>query len=68
MNYYLEKMIELDADGIDFIPIGHFLATREGVPTIVESYTREEFENVRGIPKTGYLFYKIVDGKKKYIN
>ena len=67
MNFYLEKMIELDADGIDFIPISQFLATREGIPNIVASYTKEEFKNVKYIPKTGYLFYKIIDGKKEYI-
>ena len=68
MNYYLEKMIELNADGIDFIPISHFLATREGNPNIVASYTKEEFKNIKCIPKTGYLFYKIVNGKKEYID
>lgn len=68
MNYYLEKMIELDADGIDFIPISHFLMTREGIPNIIKSYTKEEFKNVKLIPKTGYLFWKIVDGRKKYID
>lgn len=64
MNYYLEKMIELDADGIDFVPI-HLKGM---IPNIFASYTKEEFENVKAIPKTPYLFYKIIDGKKEYIN
>lgn len=67
MGYYSEKMIELDADGIDFIPIGWYLFGRKGVPDIIASYTKEEFKNVNGIPKTGYSFYKIIDGKKEYI-
>lgn len=67
MNYYLEKMIELDADGIDFIPIGWYLFGKESVPDIIASYTIEEFKNVNCIPKTGYSFYKIIDGKKEYI-
>ena len=61
-------MIELNADGIDFIPISEFLVTRKGIPGVVASYTKEEFKNVQGIPKTGYLFYKIVNGKKEYID
>lgn len=67
MNYYLKKMKEINADGIDFMPISEFLATGNGIPNIVASYTIKEFKNVKYIPKTGYLFYKIIDGKKEYI-
>lgn len=59
----LEKMLELDADGIEFIPI----FSNDNFVKIIESYTREEYEKVRYVPKTGYRFYKIVDGKKTYI-
>lgn len=63
MNYYLEKAIKLNADGIDFVPM-----SIGNVPNIIASYTREELENVKGFPKTNYLFYKIVNGRKEYIN
>lgn len=67
MNYYLEKMMELDADGIDFIPINSYLINKVGITGIVKSYTRKEFENVKDIPRTPYLYYKIINGKKEYI-
>lgn len=64
MNYYWDKMIELNADGIDFMPIWF----GDGLPPIIESYTRKEFKNVQGIPKTNYRYWKLVDGQKVYIN
>lgn len=64
MEYYKDKMKELDADGIDFMPI-YF--NSDTLPPIIESYTKEEFENVIYIPKTNYRYWKLEDGKKKYI-
>lgn len=63
-NYYWDKMIELDADGIDFMPIWF----GGGLPPILKSYTRREFQNVQVIPKTNYRYWKLVDGQKVYID
>lgn len=68
MNHYLEKMMELGADGIDFIPIDSYLINKVGNTNIVASYTRKDFEKREiDTPKTVYLFYKIINGKKEYI-
>lgn len=63
-NFYLDKMEELKADGIDFIPIW----VGKGVPPIIRSYTKEKFESVQFIPKTNYRCWKMVDGIKQYID
>ena len=65
MNYYLEQMIKLDADGIDFYPI--FTPIDEIPNNIIASYTKEQIENGIATPKTDYFYYKIVNGKKTYI-
>lgn len=62
-NFYLDKMNEIEADGIDFMPT----CFGEGVPQIISSYTKEEFKGVNTIPKTNYKFWKLVDSKKVYI-
>ena len=51
-NFYLDKMDELNADGVDFMPIWF----GEGVPPIIASYNKEEFKNVKAIPKTNYKY------------
>lgn len=67
MNYYIEKLNEFGADGIDFTPISGALADKDYLRCkIIASYTKEEFEHVKYIPKTPYLFWKIVNGKKVY--
>lgn len=65
MNYYLEKMIELSADGVDFIEIGEIF---KPFPCVYKSYTKEEFENENIIPKTGYRYWKIINGEKVYVD
>lgn len=62
-NFYLDKMNELKADGIDFMPIWF----GKGIPPIISSYTKEEFKSVKAIPKTNYRFWKMVNGVKQYI-
>lgn len=68
-DYYLSKMKELDADGIDFIPISSALADKKyQLCEVIASYTKEEWiKGIGGIPKTPYLFWKIVGGKKEYL-
>ena len=65
MNYYQEKMKELNADGIDFVPICFSKNDKE---EIIVSYTKEQFMNVTCIPKTNYRYWRIKDGKKVYLN
>lgn len=67
MNYYIDKLNEIGADGIDFMPISEALSKRDYLRVnVILSYTKEEFENVKYIPKTAYLFWKMIDGKKVY--
>lgn len=68
MDYYYDKMIELNAEGIDFIPIGD-LIDNNTIKRIVETITKQDFENgkVDGIPKTGYRFWRMENGQKVYI-
>lgn len=65
MNYIEEAMIEYEADGVDFVPLK--LDYNEPYE-IIESYTREEWKDVKYFPKTTWFLWKIVDGKKVYIN
>lgn len=66
MGYILDKMIELGADGVDFVPI---TLNRDVFPQVIRSYTKRDFEAnpFLPIPKTNYLFYKNVNGQKVYI-
>ena len=67
MNTYLEKMIELDADGIDFIPFKESL--KNAFQNVVTSYTKEELEKgANCFPRMPYRFWKIVNGKKEYLD
>lgn len=65
-NYFLNKMIELDADGVDFVPITF---NTDKPLEIIRSYTKKDFESNPWlpVPKTNYLFYKNINGQKKYI-
>lgn len=78
MNDYMKMMIELDADGIDFIPISLDVYHANGIDfmpislyanraNVIASYTRKEFESVDIIPKTGYRYWKVEKGKKRYL-
>lgn len=68
MNYIEEQMIALKADGVDFVPISIALAEhRYWDCEILDSWTIEEAANKTYILKTPYLFWKIKDGKKYYI-
>lgn len=64
MDYILEEMNRIGADGVDFVPIWF----GEGIPPIICSYTKEEWKDVKAYPKTNRLYWKIVDGKRQYIN
>lgn len=64
MDFILEEMNRVDADGVDFVPIW----LDESLPPIICSYTREEWQNVKAYPKSNRMYWKMVDGKKEYVN
>lgn len=63
-TFYLTKMEEVEADGIDFIPFGF---KNEKFPKVIASYTKEELKTKDTLPRTGYKFWKLINGKKIYI-
>lgn len=48
MNYYMELIEKLGADGIDFVPI--MIPKEEAFKHIIVSYTKKELESIRCIP------------------
>lgn len=68
MDYILEKMNELNADSVDFIPFDAYLAQNNyPICKIVASYTKEEWsQGGCAYPKTPYRFWKMIDGEKEY--
>ena len=65
MNCYIDQIEKHNAEGIDFVPI--MIPKEEAMNHIIESYTKEEFKDVKYVPKTNYLFWKMIDGKKTYL-
>ena len=67
-NYYYQKLIELDAAGIDFIDFSpDMISVKEA--DIIETITKADFESGKPIyiPKTNYMFWVLRDGEKVYI-
>lgn len=65
MNFYLEKMNELGADGVDF----HAIAAKPPNCYISQSNTKEDFiSGDISTPRSGYTFWKRENGKKKYFS
>lgn len=64
----LDGMIELQADGIDFVePDEHFRNGEYEKCKVVDSYEKAEWiDNHERFPKPPYIYYKIIDGKKVY--
>lgn len=64
----LDGMIELQADGVDFVEDDeHFQKGEYGKCKVVDSYEKVEWiDNYDRFPKPPYIYYKIVDGKKVY--
>lgn len=62
MDFIIEEMDKLNADGVDFVPIW---CGKEPAP-IIESYTREEMIVAKYIPKTNRKYWKMKDGRKEY--
>lgn len=53
----------LGADGIDF----HSIISNPPNCEIIDSFTKEEFLNMVMYPRTGYTFWKLIDGHKFYL-
>ena len=65
MDFILKEMDEANADGVDFVPVWF---DKKFPPPIICSYTREEWQYIQVYPKSNRMYWKIVDGKKEYIN
>lgn len=62
MNSIVEEMLELEAEGVDFIGISF-----DKFPKIWYTCTLEEMKNATFYPKTNRKYWKMVDGHKVYI-
>lgn len=60
MNWLLEEMYKVGADGVDFVPLGgtHIYAT----------YTREEVANGIAVPRSDRRYWKWTNGNKEYLD
>lgn len=66
-DFILKEMEERDADGVDFVPV---FTTPETIlhTKIIKTYTKEQWlASCGAYPKSGRLYWKMVDGKKEYI-
>lgn len=61
-----ERFEKLNADGIDFVPVDFNPYTDMKV-RIIHSYNKEEMLNGAIYPRSSYLFWKMIDGKKYYL-
>ena len=68
-DFILKEMEEAGADGVDFVPIFTSLERLLlGESKIICSYSKEEWLASSGAyPKSGRLYWKIIDGKKIYV-
>jgi hypothetical protein len=65
-DFILEEMNKYDADGVDFVSI---MFDPIMCPNIYKTYTREEWLASDGsYPKTNRRYWKIIDGKKTYVD
>lgn len=67
MNYYMSEMIRLGADGVDFIEIGELLKCSQPPYNVLLSVSKDDFNKLSSIPKTGYKFWKFKNGHKEYL-
>lgn len=64
-NHIVDEMDSLGADGVDYVPI--FTTPDMPNKNIILSRTREEELASDSYPKSGRLYWKIIDGQKVYI-
>ena len=65
-GWWMEQFDKVDAEGIDFVPFG-FNPCYSNQSEVYCSYTKEEFFKKGFYPKSPYLFWKMVDGLKVYL-
>lgn len=67
MNYIVEEMDKFGTDGVDFVPI---CTTKDTfLKSIYMSKTRQEMLEAPGWPpRSGRLYWKLVEGHKVYLN
>lgn len=65
MNLILEEMNKIDADGVDFVPLWF---DKRFPPPVIRSYTKEEYIVAKAYPRSNRLYWKMINGKKEYIN
>lgn len=64
MDYILEEMNKVDADGVDFVPLWF---DERFPPPVICSYTKEEWHHVKAYPKSNRMYWKMIEGRKQYI-
>lgn len=67
MNFIIEEMEQIGADGVDFCSIAwrYFLSINKSFP-IYKSFTKEELLKQKGYPKSGRAYWKMINNKKNY--
>ena len=67
MNFIIEEMEQIGADGVDFCSIcwKYFLLEGELFP-IYKSFTKEELLKQNYYIKSGRAYWKMINGKKNY--
>ena len=66
-DFILKEMEERDADGVDFVPV---FTNPDNIlyQKIIMTYTKKEWIDSDGsYPKSGRVYWKLVNGKKEYI-
>lgn len=66
MNYIVEEMDKLGADGVDFCPI--CFEREESIKRVFLSKTRQQMIDDPTYPKSSRLYWKMVDDYKIYLN
>ena len=64
MDYILEEMDKVGADGVDFVPLWF---DKRFPPPVICSYTKEEWYHVKVYPRSNRMYWKMIDGRKQYI-
>ena len=65
-DYILEEMTKYDADGVDFTSL---FSDEPLGPAVIVSFTREAWiASNRSYPKTACRYWKMVDGRKVYVD
>ena len=68
MDIIEQEIQELNADGVDFVSCGACLKDGKFIGEIYESYTKEEFKQCEGYPRSSRLYWFGTKENKEYIN